>query len=75
MVVLFLGGSFLSLAHNKMEKRKLIQRSQQLDKEFECLTQLKEKLEKEDRALIEQIARTEYHLAKPGEIEFRFTRK
>ena len=58
-----------------MEKHKLIQRSKQLDKEFEHLTQLKEKLEKQDPALIEQIARTEYHLVKPGEIEFRFTKK
>ena len=75
VVVLFLGGSFLSLAHNKVEKRKLSLRSKQLDKEFERLTQLKEKLEKEDPSLIEQIARTEYHLVKPGEIEFRFTEK
>lgn len=75
VVILFLGGSFLSLVHNKMEKHKLTERNEQLDKEFEHLTQLKDKLEKEDPALIEQIARTEYHLVKPGEIEFRFSKK
>lgn len=75
VVMLFLGGSFLSLLHNKMEKYKLSERTKQLDKDFERLTQLKEKLEQQDPELIEQIARTEYHLVKPGEVEFRFTRK
>lgn len=75
VVGLFFGGSFVSLVHNKIEKRKLLLRTKQLDSELEKLTQLKEKLEKEDPALIEQIARTEYHFVKPGEIEFRFTRK
>jgi len=75
VVVLFLGGSFLSLAHNKKEKYKLSQYTKQLDKEFVRLTQLKEKLENEDPELFEQLARTEYHLVKPGEIEFRFTQK
>ena len=75
VVMLFLGGSFLSLAHNKKEKYKLSQYTKKLDNDFVRLTQLKEKLEKEDPELIEQIARTEYHLVKPGEIEFRFTEK
>ncbi len=75
IVVLFLGGSFLSLAHNKMEKNKLMRRSKQLDVEFEKLQQLKTKLEQEDPELIEQLARTQYHLVKPGEVEFRFTEK
>ncbi len=75
VVILFLGGSFVSLIHNKIEKYKLSERTKQLDKDFDRLTQLKEKLEQEDPQLIEQIARTEYHLVKPGEIEFRFTRK
>ena len=43
VVMLFLGSSFLSLAHNKKEKYKLSKRSVQLDKEFEQLTELKEK--------------------------------
>ena len=75
VVVLCLGGSFLSLAHNKIEKTKLSKRTKQLDLEYERLSQLKEKLEQQDPELIEQIARTQYHLVKPGEIEFRFTTK
>lgn len=71
----FLGGSFVSLAHNKLEKRKLTQRSKQLDVKYEQLTKLKTQLEQEDPVLIEKIARTEYHLVKPGEIEYRFNRK
>jgi len=75
VVVLFLGGSFLSLAHNKKEKYKLTQYEKQLDAEFVRLSQLKEKLENEDPELFEQLARTEYHLVKPGEVEFRFAKK
>ena len=58
-----------------MEKNKLMRRSKQLDVEFEKLQQLKTKLEQEDPELIEQLARTQYHLVKPGEVEFRFTEK
>ena len=75
VVVLCFGGSFLSLVHNKVEKTKLTKRSKQLDQDYERLTQLKEKLEQEDPELIEQIARTEYNLVKPGEVEFRFNTK
>lgn len=75
VVVLCFGGSFLSLVHNKVEKTKLTKQSKQLDQDYERLTQLKEKLEQEDPELIEQIARTEYNLVKPGEVEFRFNTK
>lgn len=75
VVLLFLGGSFLSLAHNKLEKLKLSKRSVKLDQEYKQLSQLKEQLEAEDLKLIEKIARTEYHLVKPGEVEFRFTKE
>ena len=75
IVVLFLGGSFLSLVHNKKEKYKLTQTIKQLDKDYVRLKELKEKLENEDPELFEQIARTEYNLVKPGEAEFRFTQK
>lgn len=72
VVILFLGGSFVSLAHNKLELRKLTRRSERLDKEHEKLLAKKDLLEKEDPAYLEHIARTQYHLAKPGETEFRF---
>lgn len=72
VVVLVLGGSFVSLAHNKMEMRKLIRQSAQLDKEHETLREQLKHLEKQDPAYIEKIARTQYNMVKPGEIEFRF---
>ena len=73
--IAWLGGSCASLVHNKMEKNRLKQRSVALDKEHKTLLHTKERLEAQDPALIEEIARTEYDLAKPGEIEFRFTDK
>ena len=73
--VIWLGGSCVSLVHNKMEKSKLLNHSASLDKEYETLLHTKELLETQDPALVEEIARTEYGLAKPGQIEFRFTDK
>lgn len=75
VVTLLLGGSFLSLVHNKLELRKLTRQSARLDKEHEQLLAQKDLLEKEDPAYLERIARTEYHLVKPGETEFRFQPK
>ncbi len=72
VVILFLGGSFLSLVHNKLELSKLTRQSAQLDKEHEKLLAQKDLLEKEDPQYLEHIARTQYHLVKPGETEFRF---
>lgn len=72
VVVLVLGGSFVSWAHNKMEMRKLIRQSAQLDKEHEALREHLKHLEDQDPSYIEKIARTQYHMVKPGEIEFRF---
>lgn len=72
VVILFLGGSFVSLAHNKMELHKLTRQSVLLDKEHEQLLAQKELLEKENPKYLEHIARTQYHLVKPGETEFRF---
>ena len=73
--VLLLGSNLMSLAHNKMEKHKLNQKNSQLDKEYQELSQMKQLLEKQDPQLLEKIARTQYGLAKPGEIEFRFQPK
>ena len=67
-----LGGSIINLFHNKLEKRKLTLQSAQLDKEYENLRATKERLDAQDLALLEEVARLEYHLAKPGEVEFRF---
>lgn len=75
VVILFLGGSFINLVHNKLELRKLTRQSVQLDAEHEKLLIQKELLEKEDKKFLEKIARTQYHLIKAGETEFRFQAK
>ncbi len=75
VLALLLGGSILNLFHNKLEKRKLTRQSAKLDQEYTQLKSLKERLDKHDMDLLEEIARTEYHLAKPNEVEFRFDTK
>lgn len=75
VILLWLGGSLINLVHNKLEKTKLIQRSIFLDKEQAELLRTKQLLQEQDAALLEKIARTEYDLAKPGEMEFRFKTK
>lgn len=69
---LFLGQSILNLGHNKKEKYLLKKQTARLDTEYEQLADTLEKLKQHDPALLEQIARTQYDLAKPNEIEFRF---
>ncbi len=73
VIIGWLGNSISNLVHNKLEAQKLARQRLELDQEYEQLVQKKALLEAQDPALIEQIARTEYDLAKPGEIEFRFT--
>ena len=75
VVALWLGSSIVSLVHNKRETSRLAHQSTALDAEHETLLRTKELLEQQDPALVEKIARTEYDLAKPNEIEFRFTDK
>ena len=75
VVVFFLGSSFLSLVHNKLEMHKLARQSVELDKQHEELTARMERLEKQDLGYIEEIARTQYNMVNPGEIQFRFTEK
>jgi len=75
VVVFFFGSSFVSLAHNKLELRKLTRQSARLDEEHTRLLAEKELLEKQDPAHLEKIARTQYHFVKPGETEFRFRGK
>lgn len=75
VVLLVVGGSIYNLVHNQREKHRLLKKQARLEEEYSRLVVVKEKLENGDLALLEQIARTQYHLAKPGEIEFRFTDK
>ena len=72
IMMIWIGGSLVSLVHNKTEKHKLARQNEVLDQEYQQLLHTKELLEKQDDALLEKIARTEYNLAKPDEIEFRF---
>ena len=75
VVALFLGGNLISLAHNHVEKRKLVRQNTQLDAQYQKLLHTKQRLEEDDPALLEEIARTQYDLAKPNEVEFRFSDK
>lgn len=72
VVIFFLGSSFLSLGHNKLEMNRLEQQNAALDKEYEQLLVLQKNLEEKEPSLVEEIARTQYGMLKPGEIEFRF---
>ena len=73
--VLFLGGNLVSLVHNKIEMHRLYRYNIQLDKEHEDLLETKKRLQEEDPFLLEKLARTQYNLAKPNEVEFRFQPK
>ena len=73
LVLAVLGNSLYSLAHNKSETYRLRARAARLDKEYEELFVRLEKLREQDPALMEHIARTQYHMTKKGETEFRFT--
>ena len=75
IISMWLGSSIVNLVHNKLENKKLARQSVELDREYQELLLKKERLEKQDPALIEDIARTEYNLAKPNEIEVRFSTK
>ena len=75
IAVLWLGNTVRNLVHNKTELQRLTRQTVQLDTEYEQLLEMRALLEAQDPALIEKIARTEYGLAKPGEVEFRFSTK
>ena len=72
LLLLVLGNSFYSLAHNKAEMYRLRSREAQLDREYTQLEEKRAKLRAQDRQLMEHIARTQYHMLKKGETEFRF---
>lgn len=69
---LWIGGSLLNLVHNKLEKKKLLHRRIVLEQEYVDLQHTLGLLKNQDPILLEKIARTEYDLAKPNEVEFRF---
>ena len=75
IAALWLGNTVRNLVHNKTELQRLTHQTVQLDTEYEQLLEMRALLEAQDPALIEKIARTEYGLAKPGEVEFRFSTK
>ena len=69
--VFLLGGSILNLVHNKLELYRLTNKRTQLDTQYEQLLAEKKLLEEQDPKYMEMLARTRYHMVKPGEIEFR----
>lgn len=71
VAVLLLGGSILNLAHNKLELHRLAKKRTQLDAQYEQLLAEKKLLEEQDPKYMETLARTRYHMVKPGEIEIR----
>ena len=73
VVILPVFSSILSLWHNKSELRRLTKKRDQLDARYEQLLAEKKRLETQDPAYMEQLARTQYNMVKPGEIEYRFT--
>lgn len=68
----FLGSSFLSLIHNKMELKRLQKATVLLDEQHQALQKRLALLKKQDPAYIERVARVKYHMSQKGEIEFRF---
>lgn len=73
LAILWLGGGFVNLAHNKLEIYRLTKKRERLDVQYQELLNTKKLLEDKDPQYIEELARLRYNLVKPGEIEFRFT--
>ncbi len=67
-----LGGSLLSLVHNKLELHRLSRKKTELEQQYITLQQHLEELQNQDPAVLERLARQEYNMVNPGEIEFRF---
>lgn len=75
VICIFLGNTFINLIHNKLEYKRLQKRSEQLNKEYEDLQAKLDLLQKKDPAFVEHLARVQYHMSAPGEIEYRFDPK
>ena len=71
----FLGNSFLNLIHNKLEQKRLIKRSAELDQQYEQLQAELDLLKTQDPVYIEHLARVQYNMSHPGETEYRFNTK
>ncbi len=72
VVCWFLGNTFISLIHNKIELKNLSKQTVLLDQQHEELQKKLDLLKKQDPAYMERVARVEYHMSAPGETEFRF---
>ena len=71
VVVIFLGSSIISLVHNKREMHKLERQSAALDGQHQELLRKLDLLQKQNLNYLEEVARTQYNMVKPGEIQFR----
>jgi cell division protein FtsB len=69
---LVFNGSFFGLIHNVFTLKRLKQEDAMLDKEYEILTAEYESIRSGNTSYIETTARARYHMAKKGEVEFRF---
>jgi len=74
-VIWFLGSSIRDIVHNKLEYKRLQKYSARLDKEYEELQAKLLLLQAQDPAYIERLARVQYNMSLPGEIEYRFKNK
>ena len=70
---LLLGGSLFNWLHNQLELRRLTKQRNRLDAQYEELLATKQLLLDKDPLYMETLARVQYHMVKPGEIEYRFT--
>ncbi len=71
VLVLPIGNSLFNWWHNQAELRRLTQKRAKLDAKYGQLLAEKKLLETRDPAYMEQLARINYHMVKPGEIEYR----
>jgi len=69
---LFTMHDFRTLVHNMFELRALDKQEKVYEKEYRELNAEKARLLNENDGYLEQLARTELNLTKPGEMEFRF---
>ncbi|MBT3392590.1 MAG: hypothetical protein HN833_00355 [Elusimicrobiaceae bacterium] len=72
VIYLVFNGNVRSIIFNSLEIGKLKKEDVKLDKEFIQLNNQLEKLQANDKAYLEYLARTKYNLTKKDEIEFRF---
>ena len=69
--VLLLNNSFFALLHNSVKMRKLNEKIDALDAEYNELQAEYKKILSGDKSYLEETARVNYNMALEGEIEFR----